>query len=275
MMYIVAILATCLLIGALSWAALRPRRLRRQRRILMEKPFPQAWREVLIERMAWYHRLPDDVRDALERHTQVLIAETRWEPCGGLEKVTDEMVVLVCAQASLLLVGREEHDYFPLLKSVLMYPSGYADSGRRTFDLRAEGKDHRLGESWTSGSVVLAWDEVLRSAAGAHDGSNLVLHEFAHQLDQADGSSDGAPILDDWDDYEDWARVFQEHYEELLDDVEADSATLLDDYGATNPAEFFAVATETFFERPKRLSREAPDLYAELRDYYGLDPAQW
>lgn len=275
MTYIVAILAFCLLTLATVWLATRPARLRAERAALMAKPFPKAWRKILNRRMAWYPRLPEELRNAVHGCAQVLAAEKSFEACGGLEEVTDEMVVLITAQASLLLIGREDHEFFPLLRSILVYPSGYADSGRRTFDLREDGETHRLGESWTTGSVVLAWDEVLRGAAGSHDGTNLVLHEFAHQLDQADGSSDGAPELDDWEDYQDWSRVFKEHYEELVDDVNSGRDTLLDDYGAEDPAEFFAVATETFFERPKRMSREAPDLYAELRDFYGLDPASW
>lgn len=241
----------------------------------MAKPIPKEWNGYLNKRMAWYSRLPAEIRSQLLQHAQVLIAENQWETCGGLEEVTDEMVVLVSVQAALLLVGRDDHGFFPLLRSVLIYPSAYTDSGQRTFDLREDQDRHRLGESWTSGSVVLAWDEVLRGAAGAHDGTNLVLHEFAHQLDQADGSSDGAPVLDDLEGYDDWQRVFREHYEELVEDVNEDRPALMDDYGAENPAEFFAVATETFFERPQRMKREAADLYEELRDFYGLDPAAW
>lgn len=240
----------------------------------MDRPFSDAWRDVLEERWAWHHRLPEEVRCEIERLIQVIVAEKSWEACGGLEEITDEMVVLISAQAALLLVGRNDHDFYPQLRSILLYPSGYVDSGRRSRDLKQD-EDARLGESWSSGSVVLAWDEVIRGAAGAHDGTNLVLHEFAHQLDQIDGAADGAPVLDDWEDYQDWSRVFSEHYQELVEDVEADRNTLIDDYGATNPAEFFAVATETFFERPKRLLREAPDLYAQLREFYGLDPSKW
>lgn len=275
-MYLIPIIIlVCLFIALVAWLTTRPARLRKQRAELMAKPFPEEWIEILMKRMAWYPRLPAEVRSQLHQHAQVLIAENRWEPCGGLGEVTDEMVVLISVQAALLLIGRENHGFFPLLRSILIYPTGYTDSGRRTFDLREDEDRHRLGESWTSGSVVLAWDEVLRGAAGSHDGTNLVLHEFAHQLDQADGTSDGAPILDDFDEYDDWKSVFQEHYEELVDDVNEDRPTLMDDYGAENPAEFFAVATETFFERPKRMSREAKDLYNELRDFYGLDPAAW
>ncbi|MFT5467333.1 MAG: Mlc titration factor MtfA (ptsG expression regulator) [Verrucomicrobiales bacterium] len=269
------ILIVCLFLGVTAWLVTRPARLRKQRADLMAKPIPKEWNGYLNKRMAWYSRLPAEIRSQLLQHAQVLIAENQWETCGGLEEVTDEMVVLVSVQAALLLVGRDDHGFFPLLRSVLIYPSAYTDSGQRTFDLREDQDRHRLGESWTSGSVVLAWDEVLRGAAGAHDGTNLVLHEFAHQLDQADGSSDGAPVLDDLEGYDDWQRVFREHYEELVEDVNEDRPALMDDYGAENPAEFFAVATETFFERPQRMKREAADLYEELRDFYGLDPAAW
>ena len=132
-----------------------------------------------------------------------------------------------------------------------------------------------LGESWTSGSVVLAWDSVLKGAANEDDGKNVVIHEFAHQLDQADGVGDGAPILKDRGEYQDWAKVFSKHYEQLVERTNKGRKTLLDNYGATNPAEFFAVATEAFFESRDRLKKKHPNLYSELKDYYQLDPAEW
>ncbi len=255
---------------------LNPHLRSRRREALASAPFPPEWDSLLRSKMAIYRDLPNDLRRRLQAHIQVLLHEKRFEPCGGLEEVTMEMRLLVLAQAALLLVGRKNQEFFPALHSILMYPRAYRDSGRRWFSLpEFDEPDTRLGESWDSGSVILSWKSVRHGAAGRHDGLNVVLHEFAHQLDQVDGVADGAPELEEPEDYGVWSRVFQHRYDELLDHLEAGRPSVLDEYGATNPAEFFAVATETFFERPRRLEREMPDLYAELSAFYGLDPASW
>jgi Mlc titration factor MtfA (ptsG expression regulator) len=133
-----------------------------------------------------------------------------------------------------------------------------------------------LGESWETGSVILSWDSVVAGARNADDGMNVTIHEFAHQLDQENGT-DGVPVLKDRAAYRQWAEVFERNYEELVEDVEDGKGPepLIDPYGATNPAEFFAVASETFFEESEDLRKEHPDLYEQLRNYYGLDPAMW
>ena len=123
--------------------------------------------------------------------------------------------------------------------------------------------------------VVLSWHDVVHGAACVRDGQNLVLHEFAHQLDQEDGSADGAPILEERSHYLAWARVLSEEYEDLQEAAEKRRKTVLDKYGATNPAEFFAVATECFFEKPRQLSRKHPELYEELKRYYRQDPLEF
>ena len=133
----------------------------------------------------------------------------------------------------------------------------------------------RLGESWGHGSVVLAWDSVQRGAHNMHDGLNVALHEFAHQLDQEDGAADGAPILPARGAYASWARVLSREYERLQRRTEKHRETLIRSYGATHPAEFFAVATETFFEKPRQLRRKRPELYEELKSYYRVDPEAW
>lgn len=145
-----------------------------------------------------------------------------------------------------------------------------------------ERHDSRLGEAWDTGAVVLAWDAVLAGAADADDGHNVVFHEFAHQLDFEDGRTDGAPLLgseDPWyrrkDHYKNWARVLRAEYEKLRANVEAGEPSAIDEYGATNPAEFFAVATEFFFERPRDLQQRCSELYDELKRFYKQDPASW
>jgi MtfA peptidase len=178
------------------------------------------------------------------------------------------------AQACILLLHRQT-DYFSRLVSILVYPSAYVASGERSLGggLVSEESDVRLGESWVSGVVVLVWDDVRAGASDIHDGHSVVLHEFAHQLDQETGRADGAPILPRRSMYVAWARVLGHDFDQLVRDTEQRHHTLIDDYGATNPAEFFAVVTETFFEMPRRLRAKYPERYEQRREFYRQDPA--
>ncbi len=247
-----------------------------RRRELMAKPLPADWEEILQRRFPTYFKLPANLRKQLAGIMQVFLDEKRFEACGGVEEITDEIRVVVAAQACLLVVGIDKHGFFPRLRSILIYPGAYRDRRRRTFDLSDDRETVRLGESWNSGSVVLSWENVLDGAARDDDGMNVVFHEFAHQLDQVDNSADGAPPLLNRGDYRKWAEVFSREYEALVEasnDPGADP--LLDTYGAENPAEFFAVATETFFEMPDDLQQEHPELFEQLSHYFGVNPVQW
>ena len=197
-----------------------------------------------------------------------------FEGCGGLE-LTDEIKVTIAAQACLLLLHRET-DYYPRLITILVYPHAYVAKSIEPIGggVVLEGETARLGEAWKDGVVVLSWDDVRQGASDLHDGHNVVLHEFAHQLDQQDGSADGAPILEHRSQYVTWARVLSDEYDQLRRDTEKGRTDVLDEYGATNPAEFFAVATECFFEKPIQLRRKHPQLYEELKAYYRQDPAR-
>lgn len=241
---------------------------RKRREELRAAPFPDAWREILRKNVPAYGRLGEDDRRDLEGHIQVFLAEKVFEGCGGLE-MTDEVRVSIAGQACLLLLHRET-DYFSRLVTVLVYPSAYMAKGREVLGggLVLEGDQARLGEAWVDGVVVLSWDDVLGGASDLRDGHNVVLHEFAHQLDQEDGTADGAPILPRRSMYTAWARVLGAEFEELREG----RASVIDDYGAVNPAEFFAVATECFFEKPGPLRRKHPELFEELKSYYGHDP---
>ena len=218
-------------------------------------------------------RLTAEDRAELFGLIQIFLVEKRFEGCGGLE-ITDEVRVTIAAQACILLLHRETDDY-PNLTSILVYPTTYVvREGRRTAEgLVAEGPQARLGESWARDVVVLAWDSVLSGAADIHDGHNVVLHEFAHQLDQEDGTGDGAPALSRRSMYVAWARVLGHDFDQLVSDVAHHHRTLIDRYGATNPAEFFAVVTETFFEKPRELRARHPELYTLLKEFYRQDPA--
>lgn len=254
-------------------------KLKRKRELLsfLEKRLTDEQVATLKKRFPRFKSLPEEYRTKLEGYTNLLIHDKRYEACGGLPEVTDEMKLLISAQAALLLVGLPKHHFYPRLKSILVYPGAFHDRGRRRFGIHDEDRGTLLGESWETGSVILSWESVLAGARNADDGMNVTIHEFAHQLDQADGAADGVPILGSRDAYKQWSEIFQREYEELVDEVNdrRGPEPFLDPYGATNPAEFFAVASETFFEEPRELEEEHPELYEQLRTYYGLDPASW
>ena len=253
---------------ALHW--LRERRRERTRR----HEFPAAWREIVERNVSFTRYLsPADQRE-LEGDVQVFLSEKHFDAAGGL-KMTDEIRVTIAAQACILLLHRKT-DCYPGLYSIIVYPHAYVapQTVQVARGIITEGVQPRLGESWTRGAVVLSWDDVRSGAADIHDGHNVVFHEFAHQLDSQNGEMDGAPILSDHSMYATWARVLGQEYERLQHDTALGRETLLDQYGATNPAEFFAVATEFFFEKPQQLRERLPQLYDELRRYYKQDPAR-
>lgn len=248
---------------------------RRRRRRLRSAPFPTSWSGILERNVPYQRLLSEEARRELQGNIQVFVAEKSFEGCGGLQ-MTDEIRVTIAAQACLLLLHRET-DFYPTLRSIVVYPSAYVAPVTESVGhgVVREGVSVRLGESWHRGAVVLAWDSVLHGAADIHDGRNVVLHEFAHQLDQEEGAADGAPVLPRRSMYVAWARVLGAEYARLQHDVERGRTSVLDQYGATNPAEFFAVATECFFEKAASLQRQHPELYEELKLFYRQDPAQF
>lgn len=241
----------------------------------MARPLPTGWKEIIARNVPVYARLPASLKHQLHGHIQVLLAEKHFEGCGGLQ-MTDEIKVTIAAQAGILLLNRKPR-YYPGLNSILVYPSTFLSENIQYLGghVYIEEQAAHLGESWRRGALVLAWDSVKRGGMDVSDGQNVVLHEFAHQLDQEDGTADGAPILEHGSRYAGWARILSKEYERLQTRVGSGLETVMDEYGATNPAEFFAVATETFFEKPHAMKRRHPELYEALRGYYKLDPVAW
>lgn len=245
---------------------------RRRRRRLRSEPLPPEWAAIVDRNVPLAARLPADRRAVLDGLIQVFLDDKTFEGCGGLD-MTDEIRLTIAAQACLLLVGLEVDDPYPDLDVIRVYPRGYRAPARHTDGLVVlESVDHRLGESSRRGYVVLSWRDVLRGARDPADGANVVLHEFAHQLDAESGAANGAPVLGDASLYGPWAAALGAVYEQLVHDVAAHRPTTLDGYGATNPAEFFAVAVEAFFERPARLRAAHPELYGVLARYFRQDP---
>jgi Mlc titration factor MtfA (ptsG expression regulator) len=202
------------------------------------------------------------------------VHEKSWEGCNGLE-MTDEIRVTIAAQAALLLIAIQ-HDYYANIESVLVYPSSYVARERinQPGMVVTDVATGRLGEAWRGDwPVVFSWPDALAGGRNESDGRNVVLHEFAHKLDFRDGAGDGVPRLGSRDEYERWSRVMSAAYQELVVQSANGHATLLNHYGATNPAEFFAVTTECFFERGRELLHDNPELYEAFKGYYRQDPA--
>jgi MtfA peptidase len=235
-------------------------------------PIPSFWRSLLQSQVPLSRRLTSAQCERLLQKMQQLIVGCRWEGCAGL-RLTEDMQVVIAAHACLLVL-EHEGDPYPGLDGILIYPGTFRPRQFSwTPSSEAEEEDPALGESWKHGVVILAWDSALAGAADPGDGQNVVLHEFAHQLDTASGSADGTPRLPDATALASWSAMLESDFDRLGREVEAGTQGVLDHYGATNPAEFFAVATEAFFERPVELQRERPALYDALRGYYRQDPA--
>lgn len=241
---------------------------RSNRKRLQQLRLSQEARDLLCRDFPLFAKLPDSIREELEGLMHVFIDEKSFEACGGMEEVSDHMRYVIAAQACLLLVNRK-HDYYRKLRSVLLYPSAYKAKNEHG------GEDVRLGESWNSGSVILAWDSVVAGGRDDGDGHHVTLHEFAHQLDQVDGAADGVPELSTVGCYREWAVVFSAAFERFQIKLDKGKKTVIDPYGATNPAEFFAVLTETFYEKPAQLQKNYPKVYEQLKKYYRVDPLEW
>ncbi|HEY4105920.1 MAG TPA: M90 family metallopeptidase [Polyangiaceae bacterium] len=243
-----------------------------RRKELRKLPLGPEARAILARNVPYLQKLDDSERVELEGLIQIFLAEKSFEGCGGLE-LNDEIKLTIAAQACLLLLHRET-DIYPNVDAILVYPSAYrVPVSERDGAVVIEGDQARLGESWMRGLVVLSWDHVKSGAADTHDGHNVVLHEFAHQLDSEDGTMDGTPELGARARYTSWARVLGSEYAELSARVHHGRPSDIDAYGATNAPEFFAVVSEMFFEKPRALKKRHPALYAELAAFYKQDPA--
>ena len=243
-----------------------------KRKELLKADVPRAWVNILKKNLFPYEYLSTSEKQRLHGTINVFLNEKRFEGCGGLE-ITDEIRVTIASQACILLLNRPIAVY-PRLQTILVYPNTYIADGENLLGV-GDPNSVRLGESWQSGVVVLSWNSVIGGAINFEDGHNVTIHEFAHQLDQENSAADGAPILENRSAYRTWAHVFSHEYDDFKDDTERGRRTCIDRYGATNPAEFFAVSTETFFEKPEQLHKKRPDLYEELKEYYHLDPLKW
>ena len=285
---------------------------KKQRDKLRAQAFPAKWVTLLERHVALYNRLPVRDREELHGHIHVFLAEKTFEGCAGLE-MTDTIRLTIAAQACVLLLHRDT-DYYPSLSSILVYPSSYvAPVVEHEGGIVSEFEEERAGETWSEGSLVLSWDDVSGEVAprpaseheqppqhragngNGHDryevpqgledlppegaelvpAYNVVIHEFAHQLDIENGALDGVPKLATGDDYATWESVFTAAFDRLLDELERDLEPVIDPYGAEDEAEFFACVTESFFDTPIALLEEYPDVYTVLASYFDQNPVNW
>jgi hypothetical protein len=253
------------------WRRKRKKSLREK---LFKKEFPEAWQNILNDNVSLYRRLPGDLKNQLHGHINIFLSEKTFEGCSGQE-INDEIKLTIASQACILLLNRET-DYYPWLMSILVYPDAYFVN--RDYKIGGQiikGRAVNLGESWENGAVVLSWNQIKNESPDEESEDSLVIHEFAHQLDAEDGFLNGLPELGKNSSYGKWAGILKREYEELKTELGNGENDVIDGYGAENPAEFFAVVSESFFLKSCEIRNTHPELYGELCKFYNLDPAEW
>ncbi|XUU61253.1 zinc-dependent peptidase [Erythrobacter sp. HA6-11] len=265
------VLIVALLVAGIFWYRRHARRQKRMR--LLTSPLTPEQRKVIASLVPIVRRLPRELHASFEGKINLFLDQMTFRGHNGIE-VSEEMKLSIAAQACLLIVNSPA--WYETLRNVLIYPSAF-HTGRSSLDgtIIHERDYHLLGESWDRGPIVLSWDHALQGGLDAHDGYNVVIHEFAHQLDSLTGHTNGIPILRKGQAYDGWEKAMLDAYHDHVERVEQGQNTLIDPYGATNHQEFFAEAVVTFFEKAQALQREEPALYAQLSELLALDPAAW
>jgi len=263
-----------LLVVMLALWLLKRHRVRVRREELLSSPLPAEAVKTLQQNVALYSRMPDHLQQALQGCVNRFLYDKVFVGCNGFE-VTDEVRLTVAGNACLLVLQREKK-YFPGFETILIYPETFV-SGQVEYDglVETHHDSARAGESWHRGPVVLSWQDAQKGLRHERDGNNVILHEFAHKLDEETTIMDGLPVLRSPQEYRAWAEVLTEEYAAFLQRVERGDNDVIDEYGAVSAPEFFAVATESFFEKSHSMQRKLPALYQQFKGFYGLDPAQW
>ncbi|NQV68936.1 MAG: zinc-dependent peptidase [Pseudohongiella sp.] len=262
------LILVAVIVRVLFWPGYRLQR-------IQNKAFADNWLQILRRRLPFYPSLPVNAQQRLQNLIKVFLHDKHFVGCGG-QIIDDDIRVTIAAQACLLILNRTDNPYQDL-NSVLVYPSTFVTTREVRDEQGLVSTNHTalLGESWSQGKVILAWDNVEAGVRNLHDGHNVVLHEFAHQLDNESGAHNGAPLLVTRGAYKSWAHVFSQEFEVLQQQAAEGQISLFDHYGASNPAEFFAVTTETFFERGKEMRTSHRELFQQLVKFYGIDPTDW
>jgi len=266
----------------LAWLSIKFFRRHNQKK-LFQKPLSSDWIAVLQNNVALYSMLPDALRKELHGHIQIFLDQKNF--IGQGIQITDEIKLTIAGNACVLLLQGQnrigqtrinKNRSFPDFTSIIVYPDTYV-AKQTKHDGLVEHQEYstRAGESWMRGPIVLSWKDVARGSHHPRDGHNVVLHEFAHKLDEQNNVMDGLPLLRDQTDYAEWTKVFRKEYAALIKRAKRKKNSVLDEYGTVSPPEFFAVATESFFEKPRRMQKKLPDLYTQLKKFYRVDPATW
>ncbi|PWQ93725.1 zinc-dependent peptidase [Leucothrix arctica] len=265
------LLLAAIIIAAIAAFAIPAYKLRK----VVEEPFPAEWRVILKRNFPVYRLLPTDLQLQLKKLIKQFIYEKSFTGCAGQE-ITDEVKVTIAASACILLLNRHS-DTYAGLNYIFVYPTAFVAKREivNSAGLVIEKPKGLLGESWSNGKVILSWEDVVRGNRNFTDGSNVAIHEFAHQLDHESGATNGAPFIGDSKRSENWAAVFSNEFRKLQQAAQRRDETVINYYGATEPAEFFAVVTETFFEKPREMRANHPALFEQLKSYYQVDPSDW
>lgn len=248
-----------------------------RRKKITQAAFPPLWEDIIRRNVAHCCMLEDVQQAHLRALIQVFVAEKNWMGAGGLE-LTDEIRITISAQACQPLLGLP-HDFYRNVESIIVYPSTVVPPQHKPGFFEntvtpAAPVHPTIGQAFQHGPVIIVWDSALSGGRHPEYGHNVIYHEFAHKLDMIDGMADGTPPLRDRAEYSDWVLTCSREYLRLKHDIEKHKKSFLNAYGATNEAEFFAVATEQFFDQPRLLIKHAPDLYRVLQEYYRQDPAE-
>lgn len=270
---IVAIFIGVLTFAGMVWALLNWRA-KTQRTKLLQAPLKPEHVDILVNSVPIYSRLPHEMRQTLQGCINYFLAEKVFVGFNDFA-ITDEVRLTIAGNACILFLNREKK-FFPGFESILVYPDTYV-AKQVSYDglVEIHGDSTRAGESWHRGPIILSWSDVISGAGSENDGHNVILHEFAHKLDEENEIMDGLPVLRDSTHYKEWASVLTKEYAEFIDRVDHGKNDVIDEYGAVSAVEFFAVATEAFFEKSTRMKKRLPDLYRQLQTFYGLDPAEW
>jgi Mlc titration factor MtfA (ptsG expression regulator) len=267
-------IAALVLLGLLIWWVSRALYRRIRRRQLLAAPLPQEAIAILQRRVPLYSRLTTQQQRLMQGCINRFLFDMVFVGCNGFE-VSDEVRLTVAGNACLLIFNRERR-YYSGFETILIYPDTIL-SRQVHYDglVETHYDSARAGESWHRGPIVLSWSDVERGLLHGRDGHNVILHEFAHKLDEENTVMDGLPVLREPAHYRQWAEVLTREYREFLHRVDGGRNKVIDGYGAVSAVEFFAVATESFFEKPKRMKSQLPELYGQFRQFYGLDPSAW
>jgi len=245
-----------------------------RRHKLFLKPLAPESIQILENNVSIYSLLPEALKKELHGRINIFLNEKEFIGCAGLQ-ISNEIRITIAGNACLLLLKRDKR-CFPGFISILMYPDTYvAKEVKSDGMVESHEQSTRSGESWLRGPIVLSWADVMRGSLDPSDGHNVVLHEFAHKLDETNNSMNGLPVLRDSSHYAEWATVLSKEFDSLLIRVNRGTNSVIDAYGTVSPAEFFAVATESFFEKPAQMKAKLPELYQQLERFYNLDPAAW